>query len=281
MIKGGVTYRLITDHLGSPRLVINTSNGTITQRLDYDEWGNITQDTNPGFQPFGFAGGLYDRDTGLVRFGARDYDSVTGRWTTKDPIGFNGGDTNLYGYVVGDPINFLDPYGLVKWGNAISAALGMVGNAIGVIAALGILFTTFETGAGAFLGVFLLHKYLYGFGANLVNLNRALADQEPTSKGSLFNDLANVFWPRNERVQQITTGVDLLFDMAAGVGILKGSLGVLESSFRGFKELNLFSSAALAIEYRIKTPRMIIKPELEQKLEFEQKGMGACGHSPP
>ena len=41
-------------------------------------------DTNPGFQPFGFAGGLYDPDTGLVRFGARDYDAETGRWTSKE-----------------------------------------------------------------------------------------------------------------------------------------------------------------------------------------------------
>ncbi|MBT9098538.1 hypothetical protein KFZ76_12595 [Methylovulum psychrotolerans] len=46
-------------------------------------WGNITQDTNPGFQPFGYAGGLYDRHTKLVRFGARDYDAETGRWTGK------------------------------------------------------------------------------------------------------------------------------------------------------------------------------------------------------
>jgi len=35
--------------------------------------------TSTGFQPFGFAGGLYDRDTNLVRFGARDYDPETGR----------------------------------------------------------------------------------------------------------------------------------------------------------------------------------------------------------
>ncbi len=69
-------------------------------------------DTNPGFQPFGFAGGLYDRDTGLTRFGARDYDPTIGRWTDKDPIGFAGGDTNLYAYVANDPINFLDPNGL-------------------------------------------------------------------------------------------------------------------------------------------------------------------------
>jgi RHS repeat-associated protein len=106
------TYRLVTDHLGSPRLVINTSDGTVVQRMDYDEFGRVLVDTNPGFQPFGFAGGLYDRDTGLVRFGARDYDAMTGRWTAKDPIGFRGGDTNQYAYVGGDPINLIDPNGL-------------------------------------------------------------------------------------------------------------------------------------------------------------------------
>ncbi len=62
--------------------------------------------------PFGFAGGLYDPDTGLSRFGYRDYDAYTGKWTAKDPIGFDGGDTNLYGYVLGDPVNFVDPTGL-------------------------------------------------------------------------------------------------------------------------------------------------------------------------
>jgi len=108
MIKAGVTYRIISDHLGSPRLVVNTADGSIAQRMDYDDWGNVTNDSSPGFQPFGFAGGIYDRDTGLVRFGARDYDSETGRWTAKDPIKFNGGDSNLYGYVVGDPINLID-----------------------------------------------------------------------------------------------------------------------------------------------------------------------------
>jgi RHS repeat-associated protein len=112
MIKGGVTYRIISDHLGSPRLVVDVATGNVAERIDYDEFGNVTQDTNPGFQPFGFAGGLYDRDTGLVRFGARDYDPVTGRWTAKDPILFAAGDTNLYGYVLNDPINLTDAFGL-------------------------------------------------------------------------------------------------------------------------------------------------------------------------
>jgi len=48
-----------------------------------------------------------------VRFGARDYDPQTGRWTAKDPIRFLGDDTNLYGYVVSDPVNRFDPSGLL------------------------------------------------------------------------------------------------------------------------------------------------------------------------
>ena len=111
MIKGGNTYRFVHDHLGSVRLVVDVSTGTIAQRIDHDEFGKVLNDTSPGFQPFGFAGGLYDPDTGLVRFGARDYDAETGRWTEKDPLRFGGGDANLYGYVVGDPINRFDPYG--------------------------------------------------------------------------------------------------------------------------------------------------------------------------
>jgi RHS repeat-associated protein len=111
MVKGGITYRIVTDHLGSPRLVINATDGTIVQRMEYDEFGQVTADTAPGFQPFGFAGGLYDPDTKLVRFGARDYDAETGRWTAKDLLMFAGGDTNLYRYVANDPINFIDPKG--------------------------------------------------------------------------------------------------------------------------------------------------------------------------
>lgn len=115
MVKGGITYRFITDQLGSVRLVVNSQTGEIAQQLRYDEFGVVLENTNPGFQPFGFAGGLYDTDTGLVRFGARDYDPHTGRWTSKDPIRFGGGDSNLYGYVLGDPVNFIDPTGEVLY----------------------------------------------------------------------------------------------------------------------------------------------------------------------
>lgn len=112
MVKGGVTYRIVTDHLGSPRLVVSVADGSIAQRMEYDEWGNVILDDNPRFQPFGFAGGLYDHDTKLARYGARDYDAQTGRWVAKDAIRFIGGSTNLYEYGANDPINYGDPFGL-------------------------------------------------------------------------------------------------------------------------------------------------------------------------
>ena len=112
MVKGGVVYRLVTDHLGSVRLVVDAATGVVAQRIDYDEFGRVTQNTNPDFQPFGYAGGIYDSATGLVRFGARDYDAETGRWTSKDPVGLSGGSSNLYAYAFEDPINEVDPSGL-------------------------------------------------------------------------------------------------------------------------------------------------------------------------
>ncbi len=112
IIKGGNTYRVVSDHLGSPHLVVDTTTGTVIQSMDFDEFGQVTGDTNPEFQPFGFVGGLYDADTKLVRFGARDYDAETGRWTNKDPIRFAGDGPNLYGYTLNNPVNFIDPSGL-------------------------------------------------------------------------------------------------------------------------------------------------------------------------
>ena len=60
--------------------------------------------------------GASPTETGLVRFGARDYDSLTGRWTSKDPILWHGGQTNIYVYVGGDPLNLVDPSGLTQGG---------------------------------------------------------------------------------------------------------------------------------------------------------------------
>ncbi|HYQ03096.1 MAG TPA: RHS repeat-associated core domain-containing protein [Polyangiaceae bacterium] len=110
--RGGNTYRVISDQLGSPRYVVNVANTSdVPFSASYASFGGVTG-AGLDWMPFGFAGGIYDGETGLVRFGARDYDSVTGRWISKDPIRFDGGQANLYVYVGGDPVNATDASGL-------------------------------------------------------------------------------------------------------------------------------------------------------------------------
>jgi RHS repeat-associated protein len=112
MIKAGVVFRYVLDQLGSPRLVVNTATGQVAQTMDYDAFGNVAADSNAGFQPFAYAGGMYDRYTTIVRFGARDYDAVTARWMSKDPRLFESSQTTFYAYVENDPVDFMDPSGL-------------------------------------------------------------------------------------------------------------------------------------------------------------------------
>ncbi len=112
VIKGDTTLAVITDHLGSVRMLVNTTNGEVVQRYDYDEFGNTVLTLGSNFLALNYAGGLYDEHTGLVRFGARDFDPVTARWNTKDPLLFGAGQANLFMYCGNDPVNRLDPSGL-------------------------------------------------------------------------------------------------------------------------------------------------------------------------
>lgn len=130
MITGGVRYKLVHDQIGTVKMVINSTSGAVVSKLSYDEFGILQSGSvSPDFQPFGFAGGIRDAATGLVRFGVRDYDPESGRWTSKDPILFNGGDSNLYGYVLADPVNLVDPEG--KWAIPLMFASYQAGFFIG------------------------------------------------------------------------------------------------------------------------------------------------------
>jgi RHS repeat-associated protein len=109
--RGVDWFYVATDQVGTPR-VVSDATGNIIKTLDYDSYGVLIADSNPGFDlPIGFAGGISDRVTGLVRFGARDYDPAIGRWTAKDPSLFAGGDSNLYGYVFNNPVSRVDREG--------------------------------------------------------------------------------------------------------------------------------------------------------------------------
>ena len=107
-------YRIFSDHLGSPRYVVNAADPSdVLLAVHYSAFGVPTVEQGSlDAIPFGFAGGLYDPDTGLLHFGARDYDPMIGRWVSKDPILFGGKQTNLYVYVGNDPVNRRDISGL-------------------------------------------------------------------------------------------------------------------------------------------------------------------------
>ena len=67
-------------------------------------------------QPFRFSTKPYDEKTGLFYYGYRFYAPAMGRWVNRDPLGFYGGDLNLYGFVQNNPVNFTDPKGLINYG---------------------------------------------------------------------------------------------------------------------------------------------------------------------
>ncbi|MCC6527787.1 MAG: hypothetical protein IT373_34395 [Polyangiaceae bacterium] len=110
MVRADGTYRIVTDHLGSPRLVVDVATGAVVARMSYEAWGNLLPGSDVGVVPFGFAGGVCDAETGLVRFGARDYDPGVGRWTAKERRP-SAQRPNLYEYSDGDPVNGHDPDG--------------------------------------------------------------------------------------------------------------------------------------------------------------------------
>jgi len=109
-------YYIHNDHLGTPKMLTNSSREVV--------WRSITT-------PFGKAainadadgdgvavefnirqpGQYYDVESGLYYNYYRYYDPETGRYISSDPIGLAGG-INTYAYVGGNPLKFVDPFGL-------------------------------------------------------------------------------------------------------------------------------------------------------------------------
>jgi len=109
---GYTSYYYHADGLGSIT-GLSDATGTMVQTYGYDAFGNVTVSGSGNVaQPFMFTGREYDAETSMYFYRARYYDPVVGRFVTKDPIGFAGGDVNLYNYVDGNAVNDTDPEGL-------------------------------------------------------------------------------------------------------------------------------------------------------------------------
>ena len=146
------------DHQGSIRNLTDSS-GTIANSYVYDSYGRTLTLSESIVQPFTYTGRELDPESGLYYYRARYYDSQAGRFLSEDPIGFAGGDQNVYRYVRSSPINFKDPngkitetFGLFIEGSATfveGTAGALAGGATVAAAGALVLLTPTEAGAGS------------------------------------------------------------------------------------------------------------------------------------
>ena len=106
----GTNYYFTRDHLGSIREMTDTG-GTIHARYDYDPSGTRAKVSGDMDADFGFTGHYLHNNSGLYLTLYRAYDSVSGRWISRDPTG-EGSSLNLYAYVFNNPVSNIDPLGL-------------------------------------------------------------------------------------------------------------------------------------------------------------------------
>ncbi len=111
--QNGQYYWYQNDHLGTPQKLIDI-NGTVVWSAQYTAFGNAQVQVETVTNNLRFPGQYYDAETGLHYNWFRYYDPGIGRYLKVDPIGFLGGDVNLYPYVWNDPANWVDPKGLQK-----------------------------------------------------------------------------------------------------------------------------------------------------------------------
>jgi RHS repeat-associated protein len=117
-VATGIVLHYVNDKLGTPQSLVDENN-TPVWSAKYVPFGDAAIDANPIVeQNFRFPGQYYDSETGLHYNWHRYYDPGTGRYLRPDPIGFEGG-INLYLYANANPVNLIDPTGLVcgSWWN--------------------------------------------------------------------------------------------------------------------------------------------------------------------
>ncbi|SMR83577.1 RHS repeat-associated core domain-containing protein [Aliiroseovarius halocynthiae] len=108
----GTTYTLVGDHQGSIIQIVNTATGSRVAQYSYGAYGARSFDAADLVQPYGYTGREYDAESGLYHLRWRAYDPATGTFMQLDPLGFGGGQENLYAYVDNNPFNATDPMGL-------------------------------------------------------------------------------------------------------------------------------------------------------------------------
>jgi RHS repeat-associated protein len=106
------TFTQLKDALGSTVALVDAG-GNLATKYSYDPFGNTTVSGATNSNTFQYTG-RENEGNQLYFMRARYYSPLLGRFINEDPMGFLGGDVNLYGYVGNSPANFTDPLGLAR-----------------------------------------------------------------------------------------------------------------------------------------------------------------------
>ena len=126
--NANTVYAVHTDHLNTPRAVLNQSQVAVWKWEPADPFGNNPPNQDPDgdtitFEfPLRLPGQYFDTETNLHYNYYRDYDPSIGRYVESDPIGLDAG-INTYAYVENNPLGFADPLGLWAWGDPLDPDL--------------------------------------------------------------------------------------------------------------------------------------------------------------
>lgn len=208
------TYCYHYDAIGST-VAITDSSENIVNFYDYTPFGVIINESETFLQPFKYVGrlGVMEEDNGFFYMRARYYDPITGRFISEDPLGFEGGDVNLYVYVKNNPVLYSDPTGLWTFslGITISGGLGAGG------------------GGGTFINIG--HDpskgNFGGWSASLTGTAEAGAFAGAGASTQFVGQLTNA-----NNVSQLE-GSSLVAGKAAGVGIVGGIEFVQGADYQG------------------------------------------------
>lgn len=204
------SFSFLSDNLGST-VALSDASGNLATSYTYSPFG-VTTITGSSTNPYQFTG-RENAGNGLYYYRARYYNSILGRFISEDPAGFDGGDTNLYAYVLDNPTNYTDPSG--KCIPCIIAAIGAgFGAAEGAIHGLECGDSGWklagDIGRGALSGGL---GALVGFGAGIATDNPYIGGAAGGATSNIVDSVLQGKWP-----DPASVAVD------AGQGALLGGL---------------------------------------------------------